>query len=57
MDQGARDDVKDAQGTMSPWLGDPLDARVREKVKEESWFPVEGVPVGGWWETARSRAC
>lgn len=39
MDQGARDDVKDAQGTMSPGLGDPLDAGVREKVK--------GVPVGG----------
>lgn len=38
--------VKDAQGTMSPGLSDPLDAGVREKVKEESLVPVEEVPVG-----------
>lgn len=49
LDQGARDDVKDAQGTMSPGLGDPLDSGVREKVTGSQWV--------GWWETARSRAC
>lgn len=34
------------QGTMSPGLSDPLDAGVREKVKEESLVPTEKVPVG-----------